>query len=222
MLRYRLFYYREAVLSGRIFLIRHGEVDWNAANSYVGVTDAPLNDRGLEQARRVAHFLKNREIVRVFSSSRQRAFRTAATIAEQLGVEVETVREFDEMNYGVWEGVPETRVKQLHPELYAAWQVGSLDDRIPDGETLRELLERAIPAFHRIADAHRDECTAIVAHKSVNRLILATILLMNPSHYRRILQGNACVNEIELRADGTYVVDSVNQQEHLGDLVQAR
>lgn len=197
---------------GKIYLIRHGEVAWNKENAYVGVTDLPLNDTGREQAARLADYMKNKKISAVYSSNLSRAKETAQTIASQMGLPVQEVAELHEVNYGDWEGVNEREIATRWPDEFKEWRAQPMDVQIPGGESFTEMRNRAYGAFRTIARSHPDENVAVVAHKSVNRVILCCLMGVDPNLYRRIGQGNACVNIVEVRQDGSFVVDAINER----------
>ena len=201
----------------KVFLIRHGEVDWNRQNAYIGSTDLPLNPMGQAQARQLADYLRTKKISAIYSSSLIRAVQTAEIIAERLGVAVNICPELREVDYGEWEGVPESEVRERYPDFYPGWRANPLEVRTPGGETFGELRDRALPAFIEIAKAHPKDNVAIIAHKSANRVILACLLGMDVNRYRQIGQGNSCVNTIEARPDGGLVVESINLRGHLLD-----
>lgn len=200
---------------GRVYLIRHGEVAWNKENAYVGSTDLPLNDTGREQAKKLADAMATKGLAAIYSSDLSRARETAETIGAKVGLAVNTVHELQEVSYGDWEGLPETEIARRWPDLFVAWRQDALSVRIPGGESFAEMRDRAFDAFCRIARAHPDQAIAITAHKSVNRVLLCCLLEVNPSNYRRIGQGNACVNVVEMRKDGTFVVEAINERCHL-------
>lgn len=202
---------------GRIFLIRHGEVEWNRDNAYAGSTDIPLNAKGIEQAKRLAASFDNEDISAIYSSDLMRAFVTAETIAERLNLAVHPVRALQEVDYGEWEGVYEADIAKNYADVFSRWQHNPVDVRIPGGETFGELRDRAFPAFCEIAQAHKDENVIVVAHKSTNRVILCCILGMDVNHYKQISQGNACINIVEVRKNGDLVVDTINERCHLGE-----
>lgn len=199
----------------KVYLIRHGEVAWNSENAYVGATDLPLNEHGREQAERLADALKSKEISAVYSSDLSRARETAEIVAGRLGLEVHTDSALREVNYGEWEGLSENEIAARYPDVYAEWRENPMDIQIPGGESFGELVTRALPAFQRIVETHNDHQIAIVAHKSVNRVILCCLLGIDVNLYRRIYQGNSCYNAIRVTQDGGFVVDSINEQCHL-------
>ena len=202
---------------GKIFLIRHGEVEWNRRNAYIGSTDLPLNPMEQAQARQLAEYLRSKEISAIYSSDLIRASQTAEIIAARLSLKVNIYPELREVDYGEWEGVPESEVRERYPDFYPGWRANPLEVRTPGGETFGELRDRALPAFIEIAKAHPKDNVAILAHKSANRVILACLLGMDVNRYRQIGQGNSCVNTIEARPDGGLVVESINLRGHLLD-----
>jgi broad specificity phosphatase PhoE len=200
---------------GRIFLVRHGQVEWNARNSYIGATDLPLDATGLEQARLLADYLLHKEIVRVYCSSLLRARQTADIIGTRLNVPVIPCSELRELNYGVWEGIPESEVSQRYPDLYSKWLVEPLKVQIPEGELLSDFKDRVLTAFYNIAMEHCENNVVIVAHKTTNRVIIASILGVDINRYRQIGQNNACINTIYVREDGSLSVECINEVCHL-------
>jgi len=199
----------------KLYLIRHGEVEWNRENSYIGATDLPLNDEGKKQAALLADRLAQHKVSAVYSSDLIRARETAEIIAERFGLQVIMVPQIREVNYGEWEGVSETKLPTSHPEIYHDWRVNPAEVRIPGGETFAELRDRAFSAFRRIAESHPSEDVVIVGHKSVNRVILCCLMGIDINRYKQIAQGNAALNVIERREDGRFVVESVNDGVHL-------
>ena len=69
-----------------IYLIRHGQTDWNVAGKIQGKTDIPLNETGRRQAVCLAKGMANRPVVQIFSSDLLRARETAGAIGDSLSV----------------------------------------------------------------------------------------------------------------------------------------
>ena len=202
-------------MSGKLYLIRHGEVNSNRENVYIGSTDIELNEKGIEQAQLLAQRLKDAEIDAIYSSSMCRAMRTAEEISKVANIAVIPCPNLRELDYGDWEGVPEEIVRSVYIDQYTKWIENPLEVPVPSGESFGQLRGRVMPAFYEIAEAYRDKCVVIVSHKSTNRVILASLLGMDVNRYRQIGQGNTCLNMIEMRNDGSFVVDCINDQGHL-------
>ena len=199
----------------RIYLIRHGEVAWNAESAYVGSTDLPLNDTGRAQAEMLARRLERDDISAIYSSDLSRARETAEIVAERLDLSVALVPGLRELDYGEWEGMPEVELPKRFPELFDAWRADPARVSTPGGETFQQLADRAYPAFRAISEQHPNDNIAVVGHKSTNRTLLCCMLGIDINRYKQVGQGNAAVNIIERRDDGRFVVEQINECCHL-------
>jgi broad specificity phosphatase PhoE len=105
-----------------VFLIRHGETDWNAEGRWQGHTDVPLNEKGRTQALRVADALRKAGLGGVVSSDLSRASETAQIVGTSLGIEVVYLdADLRERMFGVFEGLTRDQCERLHPEAWRAW-----------------------------------------------------------------------------------------------------
>ena len=69
-----------------LYLVRHGETDWNLQRRIQGSTDIPLNDTGREQAAATGRLLARREWDAIYSSPLSRAIETGELIAREVGL----------------------------------------------------------------------------------------------------------------------------------------
>ena len=84
----------------KIYLVRHGETDWNQAGLLQGQTDIALNAQGLEQAREAAERLKDVPFEIAFCSPLIRAKRTAEIIIGDRKITLTTDERLRELNFG--------------------------------------------------------------------------------------------------------------------------
>lgn len=138
----------------RLVLARHGETEMNRLLRCQGWLDAPLNDRGWDQARRLAERMAEAPVARVVASPLQRAHMTARIVAAQHGLAPEGRLELREMFHGRLEGVPFLELDRHVPGIREAWRTRPHEVCMPDGETLAQLQARAWPAFQAIAEEH--------------------------------------------------------------------
>jgi probable phosphoglycerate mutase len=162
-------------MKGRLlYVARHGETDWNAANRWQGQTDVPLNDRGRAQARAVAAALRAVGVAAIVASDMSRAHETATIIGAELAVPVAYVDSaLRERSFGCFEGLTREECERLHPE---AWRLWKDERRPPDGaEAHEQLTLRAVEAIERVArQVARDNAPAlVVTHGGVLRAIVA-------------------------------------------------
>ncbi|HTN57322.1 MAG TPA: histidine phosphatase family protein [Protaetiibacter sp.] len=148
-----------------LYLVRHGETEWNAARRIQGRTDIPLNDTGREQARQAAELLARRRWQGVYTSPLGRAHETARIIAERLGLAgVTDIDALVERDYGEAEGMGFDEIEALYPEgVRAAGQ-----------ETREEVAARVVPALLELAERHPGERLVIVSHGGAIRAVLQT------------------------------------------------
>jgi probable phosphoglycerate mutase len=159
-----------------VYIARHGETDWNAANRWQGHTDVPLNDNGRSQARALAGRLRSTRLAGVVASDLSRAHETARIVAAELDLAVAYVdRDLRERSFGVFEGLTREECETQQPEAWKAW----LETRkVPEGgEGGEALAARLVPAVGRVAaQVARDDAPAlVVTHGGALRAVVASI-----------------------------------------------
>ncbi len=147
-----------------IFLIRHGETDWNAAGRLQGREDVPLNSTGEAQAHRVAEALHGIGIERIVTSYLSRARRTAEIVAARLGLaELAVVEGLHERDYGDISGLtPIERSARFPPGTAPANQ-----------ESAVAMKARVTAALQDIAARHVERKILVVSHGGVINTLLA-------------------------------------------------
>lgn len=149
-----------------LYLVRHGETDWNRARRIQGSTDIPLNDTGREQAAATGRLLSRRSWDAVYSSPLSRAFETASIIASEIGAAAPIpVAEIVERAYGEAEGLAD-------PELAARFPG---DTPVPGRESRGAVVARVLPALMELAEAHPHEAIIVVSHGGVIRSVLNAV-----------------------------------------------
>ncbi len=154
----------------RVWLVRHGETDWNRAGRWQGHTDVPLNATGREQARAVVERLRPLAIARVASSDLLRARETAELLADGLPAELLGAHpELRERGYGVFEGLTRDECAAHYPAIWAEHLKGNFVD-VPGAEPRERVMARVVSAVARVVEAHGD--VAIVSHGGTIRAFL--------------------------------------------------
>ncbi|WP_062521317.1 histidine phosphatase family protein [Demequina silvatica] len=160
----------------RVFLVRHGQTDWNREGRLQGSTDIPLNATGRAQARAAASSLwpvLDGDPV-VVSSPLDRAAETARIIVGGRGAGVHQDARLVERRYGPWEGLLGHERAERFPDADAAWRAGEEPDF--DGyETHAEVATRMSAAAEEwVARVPGD--LVMVAHGSSGRMLLLALL----------------------------------------------
>ena len=184
----------------KIYLIRHGETDWNQAGLLQGQTDIALNAQGLEQAREAAERLKEVPFEIAFCSPLIRAKRTAETIIGDRKITLTTDERLRELNFGPWEGVDIRTIKDAASQPFT--NPGSYIP--PEGaESFAQLYKRSGEFVDQVLLPLEGiyETVLVVAHGGVNRSILNPILNIPVDDFWRMHMGN-CATAILDCTDG--------------------
>ncbi|MDO5417471.1 MAG: histidine phosphatase family protein [Lachnospiraceae bacterium] len=203
----------------KIYLIRHGQTDWNLAKRIQGSQDIPLNETGKRQAALLAEGMRTRPVARFFSSPMKRARETARAVADSQNVPLYLVDGLEEIHYGEWEGMTMEEIRTRFPEEYTAWWKDPVNGAPPGGESQMEVLLRSARAMEAIkADAAKDRAgaVAVVSHGAAICCILPWLLkeqALKEDGYSII---NAAVTTIDYNMEtGICVLESLNDARHL-------
>lgn len=184
----------------KIYLVRHGETDWNQAGLLQGQTDIELNAQGLEQAHEAAERLKEVPFEIAFCSPLIRAKRTAETIIGDRKINLTTDERLRELNFGPWEGVDIRTIKDAASQPFT--NPGSYIP--PEGaESFAQLYKRSGEFVDQVLLPLEGtyETVLVVAHGGVNRSILNPVLNIPVDDFWRMHMGN-CATAILDCTDG--------------------
>ena len=170
-----------------IILARHGETEWNVANIFRGRTDIELNETGIRQARLLAEYLSNAKIVAIYSSPLKRALKTAKIIASYHKLDVDIAPDLTDFNFGKWQGLSHQEVKDKYKELYTEWINHPDQVKMPAGESLDDVSERAIGLINNVVTRYK-ETVVLVSHRVVNKVLICALLGLDNSHFWNIKQ----------------------------------
>lgn len=198
----------------RLILVRHGETAHNKDGMTLGRFDAPLNERGLAQAKAVAtSFL--RPLDAIYSSPLKRALYTAELIGAETGVAVTVDDGLIEMDVGEMEHLSFAQLRERHPEFLRAWASAVAGDtRMPGGETLAEVQERAWSAVARMREAYPEGEVVAVTHNFVILTILCRAIGLPLASFRRLRHSLAAKTLIEFHEHGQTLLQ-LNDVAHL-------
>jgi len=121
----------------RIFLIRHGETEWNVKGVFRGRIDVPLSSVGVKQAEFLGKYLSGVDFEAIYSSPLKRALETAMAIARFQRGKVDD--RLIDICYGDWKGKFEDEIKVAYPKLYYEWLRNPHKVKFPRGEGLSDV-----------------------------------------------------------------------------------
>ena len=184
----------------RLLLVRHGATPLTAEDRYSGADGVDLSDEGRRQVRALAERLGGHPIRAVYSSPLSRTFETAEILARPHGLAIEKRDGLREISHGHWEGLTRAEVEKRFPEEYVAWESDPFTVAPAGGESGAGVVTRALPVVREIVLSHADDEVLVVSHKATLRLILASLLGVDPRGYRdRLDQSPACLNVLDFK-----------------------
>ncbi len=199
----------------KLYLIRHGQTDWNVAGRIQGSTDIPLNETGRRQAERLAKGMERRPVKKVFTSTLSRAYETGLAIGKSQNVPVEQMKGLEEVGYGVWEGMTMDEIQEKYPKELELWYNSPVDVAPPQGESQMQVYGRCGRALEAIlAQAEGD--VAVVSHGATVVFLLEYLLRDNPREDEDIIVGNASISTIDWDPSaGKFTLTQLNDRSHL-------
>ncbi|WP_407254772.1 2,3-diphosphoglycerate-dependent phosphoglycerate mutase GpmB [Escherichia fergusonii] len=203
----------------QVYLVRHGETQWNAERRIQGQSNSPLTAKGEQQAMQVATRAKELGITHIISSDLGRTRRTAEIIAQACGCDILLDPRLRELNMGVLE----TRNINSLTEEEENWRRqlvnGTKDGRIPQGESMLELSERMHSALASCLELPQGSRPLLVSHGIALGCLVSTILGLPAWAERRLRLRNCSISRVDYQesqwlASG-WVVETAGDVSHL-------
>lgn len=170
-----------------IILVRHGETEWNVEEIYRGRIDVKLNGVGVKQAELLGRYLSNLKLDAIYSSPLKRALDTANILAQYQNVAVQVTDGLMDLNCGEWQGLSDKQVRKLYPALHEQWRVNPHLVKMPGGEKLEDVRERALGVVDEAVSKHSGS-VALVSHRVVNKVLICALLGLDNSHFWNVKQ----------------------------------
>lgn len=148
-----------------LYVARHGTTDLNAAGSFRGHVDVPLDSQGHRDAQNLADFFKDINISHIVSSDKIRAMQTANAIGESKNLKVLPTSSLHPWDVGMFSGKPKNNENMAKLEQF----ISNPNRPIPDGEALNAFKSRVRPCLAEAMDMSMVNCTPIlvVGHSSI-------------------------------------------------------
>ena len=198
----------------RIFLIRHGETEWNRQSRLQGHTDVKLSPEGILQAKLLAEHTPFKHADAIYSSDLSRAIETARILAAKFNLKLKRMPELREMNYGDWEGRFISELVAESPRDFGKFFTDPERCHPPQGETFLECQARVMIGIREIIANHENQNVIVVSHGAAIRLIISAALDIPIHKLWAIAQFNMALSVLRVD-DGKFTVELINSTEHL-------
>ena len=158
-----------------IYFVRHGQTIWNVEKRFQGLSDSPLTELGITQAKLLGEKLKDIKFDKFYSTSLKRAYDTANYIKGNRKQKVEIFDDFVEISMGDMEGIKQEDFKELYPEQVKNFFFNQLeyDPSSFGGESFLEVRERVIRGLNKFIELNKNyERVLVVSHGATLKTLL--------------------------------------------------
>lgn len=186
----------------RFYLVRHGETEWNKLGKFQGHVDVKLNERGVDQARETAKAAASWRHSVVYASPLTRTMQVAEEMCRVTPVPLISKPGLKELGLGDLEGVTGEEMRLGWPEVFSAWREEPASVKMPNGESLAQLQDRAWQTVVEIERDHgEDDSVVLVSHNFAIRTIVCALVGIPLANFHRmsLSLGSLCTFEADQR-----------------------
>ena len=164
----------------KLYIVRHGETEWNVIKRFQGQLNTPLTEKGMEKLRKTGKKLENVLFDEVYTSELGRTVASAEIILnENRGYknkkrELKKLAELNEVYFGVWQGLTYEEVFLKYPEEgnNYFYNVKNYKAENVEAEKLEDALERFLKGINKILDSHESGNILVVTHGTVFEMFM--------------------------------------------------
>ena len=199
----------ESILGSIIFL-RHGQAKNNTEGMLVGRTPGvPLTEKGINQAKTIAKFLKPMNISAVYTSPIERAQKTAEIVAEHNSVDCKVDERLIELDMGKFTGMLHDEIFQSHGNVFLKFYEGQIEIAHNGVETFSEVNKRIQSMVDHVLNEHPNENIVLVTHMDPIKSMLASVMDLKPQSLFELIIANGSLT-IFREAGGKLSVKAIN------------
>jgi len=195
-----------------LYLLRHAQSEYNEKGIFQGRLDSDLTPLGFVQARLVAQELSDKGIQIIYSSPQRRAYKTALTVADVLGLEVVVDERIREMSFGEYEGRHFWTLMEEEGELLRAWLSNPVENPLPTQEDMESFKNR-VESFLMDILQERHTNLLIVAHGGTLHAIVCLSLGLGLENLWNIHMDNTGITQLRYNA-GRFELRHLNRLCH--------
>ncbi len=182
----------------KIYIVRHGESEWNILKRTQGSKNTKLTRRGREQAKLLSKRLLDANISHIYTSDLDRAYETANIISEALGLKVKATKDLRELSLGKWEGLSRNQIEDQFPKQLDSWHK-DINFKSHYGESITEARIRVNWFLDSIFNCHKRNNIVLVSHAIICKLLITELLKIPTQHLWSFKIDNASISIVERR-----------------------
>jgi len=199
-----------------IYLLRHGQTEWNRETIFRGRKDIPLSREGREQAKLTAEVFKKVNIKKIFSSPLMRAMETAKVVGSEVEKKPEILEGLIDLDFGNWEGKPLEWVKENYQEDYYMYKNHPENAIIPGGENLIDCFNRVGDTISRTMKSlkEQEDPVILVSHRVVLKMAVLWLMGLPLSKFWQIQLDTCSITRFKI-GDKMNILFGLNDTCHL-------
>lgn len=205
-----------------IYMVRHGETEWNAAHRMQGWSDIPLDEKGREQAYFAAKKFEHIPLDAIYTSPLKRAADTAAIIRGGRDIPLTWEKGLIEINLGRWDGHRPEEMDTLYPGQYDLWRTKPGEVHIDGGETFADVQNRAYAAFRRIVQKEKGKTVLLVSHMGCLSTILFRIAGYPLNDLWKHPIGNCALCEVDVDDGGAMKITEWAEDDYIPERLKMK
>jgi len=199
-----------------LYLVRHGETEWNKIGRFQGCTDISLAAEGIQQAILLRKRL-DAKFDCIYTSPLSRAVQTATILCQNTNnIKPVIVEDLREINFGAWEGLTIEQIKERFPLEFQLWKTDEENANLVGGDlNLKNASTRITNAILNIVKEHIGEKIVIVAHGGILKAGLIGLFDWKMTMYHRFFLGNTSVTKISFGNTLNPILITLNDTSHI-------
>ena len=205
-----------------LYLLRHGQTELSRADVFCGSgLDPELTPEGLQMAEAFAAAYFTKSWAAIYCSGLRRTAATAQPLCDATGIPLQARADFNEIDYGKWEGLTRADVERDYHDDYISWLADPAWRAPTAGELAITIARRSLRAIDEISQQYTDGNVLVVSHKATIRIILCSLLGIDVGRFRyRLGCPVGSVSVVEFSLEGP-LLHSLADRTHLSESLRA-
>ena len=190
-----------------VYLVRHGETEWNQTGRRQGQLDSPLSESGMMEVQRTSKRIESLPVDGVFSSPLGRAISTAQTYAHALDQAVTALDDLRELDHGDMAGMTNEEIERAFPGELARRSRDKYEWRFPNGESYADADLRAASALRQLAESGSSR-PLVVTHEMIARMLLRNLLTLEPKEALTLGLLHSVIYRVHVESKAVFEINS--------------
>ncbi len=193
-----------------IVFLRHGQAINNTKRLLAGRTPGvPLTKTGIDQAKKIAKFLKPFNLSTIYSSPIERAKDTAEIVAKYNSIDFHIDERLNELDMGKFTGMEYDKIFKSHGNVFLKFYQGELEIAHQGVETFAQVKKRILGMVDHVIKEHVDENVLLVTHMDPIKAMISTVMDLKPNSLFELIIENASLTVFK-EEEGKFSVSAIN------------